>query len=95
LLVEAFKEGVLHLLGVLFIPFFDIYFAIRHWQDARNALMMRYIGYLILNAGLVLGGLRAINEVREKAEKAGLDRPSPDFVQRFAFHEPCGSGFQS
>src|SRR5205807_1266519 len=40
LLVQAFKQDVLSFLLMFFVPFYDIYFTVMHWQDARNAFAL-------------------------------------------------------
>jgi hypothetical protein len=69
LLVAAFRESLGQGLLVLFVPFYHIYFAIMHWKDTRNALVIMYIGSFINITGLIIGGaalLKDFNEFKEK-----------------------------
>jgi hypothetical protein len=97
LLVQAFKQDVLSFLLMFFVPFYDIYFTVMHWQDARNAFALRWIGLIIYFAGFLLGGRLVLKDAMDQIEKQkqSLHGPIPVLVQEFAFHEPCGSGFQS
>jgi len=50
LLLAAQEEGTAPLLLCLFVPFYNIYFAITHWKSAGKYLLMAYIGDATLAA---------------------------------------------
>jgi hypothetical protein len=70
LLVAAFRESLGQGLLVFFVPFYHLYFAIMHWKDTRNALVIAYIGSLISLTGWFIGGpallMKQIDEFKER-----------------------------
>ena len=61
---ESLGQGLL-----MFVPFYHIYFAIMHWKDTRNALVILYIGWFIFITGSVIGGAPLIKDFKELKEK--------------------------
>jgi hypothetical protein len=73
----AFKEDIVTFLLVFFVPFYHIYFAIKHWHDARLALVCMYLGSFIATAGLLTGGYSKIKELIDKEHPStSLSRPA-------------------
>jgi hypothetical protein len=73
----AFKENIVSFLLVFFVPFYHIYFAIKHWRDARVALVCIYLGSFIWGAGLATGGYSKLKELIDKERPStSLSRPA-------------------
>jgi glutaredoxin-like YruB-family protein len=53
LLVAAFRQSILWGLGSLFIPFVQLFFLIRHWDQAKKGFYVGLLGGLILMGTIV------------------------------------------
>jgi hypothetical protein len=79
LMAQGFAKDVLQALLVI-VPGYDIFFAVTRFKDARNALMMKYLGAIICGAGLLLGGYGKIKGLIDKARDSSALLKTPVFV---------------
>jgi len=77
----GFHKDVLQALLVI-LPGYDIFFAVKHFEDARNALVIKYIGALICGAGLYFGGYAKVKGLIDKARESTSSRPAPVLAVR-------------
>ncbi|HMC88689.1 MAG TPA: hypothetical protein VKI17_04035 [Gemmataceae bacterium] len=75
----GFHKDFLQALLVI-LPGYDIFYTVTHFQDARNALVIKYIGALICGAGLYFGGLEKVKGLIDKARESSSSRPAPVLV---------------
>jgi len=54
-LVAAFRESVLWGVAVLFIPFAGMVFLFKYWDEAKRAILLQVLGFLVAVAGMTLG----------------------------------------
>jgi hypothetical protein len=93
LIALGFGKDVLQAIGVIF-PGYDVFFTVKHFHDARNPLVMKYVGAMICVAGLFFGGYGKIKGLIDKARESSASRPAPVLVLKDAEDKPrqlfCG-----
>jgi hypothetical protein len=82
LIALGFGKDVVQALLVI-LPGYDVFYTVQHFRDARNALVMKYLGAIICGIGLMLGGLEKIKGLIDKArESSSSARPAPVLVAK-------------
>jgi hypothetical protein len=76
LIVLGFKEGALTGLLVWFIPFYDWYFAIKNFDIAGRAFIIKYVGLLIVGTVIAIVGTKFITDLKRKANDIGPSESS-------------------
>jgi hypothetical protein len=88
LIVAAFKEeGTGAGLMVIFLPFYDIYFAVTHMDRGLKPLITNYVGSFIMVTGILVGGLRLIKDAIKEIE----NRTSQSYPALVASRERGGT----
>jgi hypothetical protein len=81
LVALGFGRDVLQAIGVI-MPGYDVFFTVKHFHDARNPLVMKYIGAIICVAGLYFGGYGKIKGLIDKARESSASKPTPVLVMK-------------
>jgi hypothetical protein len=71
LLIAAYREHILWLLGVLFLPFASLVFIIVHWNEAKRSLAWQVLGAVLAFGGVALSGYgqQLIKQQQEPKER--------------------------
>ncbi len=80
LILAAFRHGFLDGILYIFMPFFQIYFLIRHWQEAKSGFLISLAGaaLIILSTSSVEATLDnqkiSLREITTLTEQVALNR---------------------